>query len=347
MLSSPRNTDQSHPTMIRLLCLFLALYLSVTPGLAGDVIGVRSVDAAGAPGRPLALTVWYPAGMGGRREEIGANAVFAGTSARRDAPVADGTYPLVVLSHGGLRSAADSGSWLSARLAKQGFLVVEVNGPRPRRADRALDEIWRRPEDLSRALDLIVSVPAWASHIDRSRIAVVGYALGATAAIALSGGKFETSAFVQTCDGSESGPDCAWFTSQGVSLTSVSKEDLERARRDPRITAAVAVSPEYVDVFAPKSLAVLGNPLLLVTLGNRDTPPNMPEAPRRISRIVIPNASISDGFPRCTTAGEAILTEDGGDPALCRRGPVTRAEVHRMIAAEIGSFLTRTVSNRD
>jgi predicted dienelactone hydrolase len=79
--------------------------------------------------RPLSLSIWYPS------EEqptgtIGGNPVFEGASAVPDAPFPEDAFPLVVLSHGGLRSATDSGAWLSSSIARAGYVVVEVNAPR-------------------------------------------------------------------------------------------------------------------------------------------------------------------------------------------------------------------------
>jgi hypothetical protein len=66
-------------------------------------------------GEMLDATVWYPAAAGARAVLVGDNSGFQGAPARQDAPVADSSFPLVLLAHGGLRSAADSGAWIAAR----------------------------------------------------------------------------------------------------------------------------------------------------------------------------------------------------------------------------------------
>lgn len=290
--------------------------------------------------RPLSLSVWYPAQAGGTLEDIGRNAVFTGSSAFRDAPVSDRVSPLIIVSHGGLRSANESGAWVSARLAKAGFVVVEVNAPRPRRADEAVNEVWRRPEDVSRALDTILDDPTWSSVVDESRISVVGYALGGTAALALVGGEFESGAFAQTCDTVGKGPDCAWFAAQNVSLASVEKEALERSHRDPRIRAAVAIDPEYPNSFLSESLETLDGSLLVIDLGGDNSlwPDNtMANGPR----VQIPNATSYDGFSICTEQGKAILVDDGGNPDLCGTGATNRDRVQQEIANQINVFLAQ------
>ncbi|MFW2541248.1 hypothetical protein ACN2XU_01305 [Primorskyibacter sp. 2E107] len=93
------------------------------------------------------------------------------TPAVRNAPPPAQPLPLIVPSHGGLRSAVDSGAWLDAALAEAGGLVVEVNAPRPRDASQATAEIWQGPTDISRTLDSLLGSADWAGRIDPGRIA--------------------------------------------------------------------------------------------------------------------------------------------------------------------------------
>ncbi len=138
------------------LSLSLALIMAATPGLAQTAAGFASLRDSSVTGRPLSLSIWYPS-QERASGSVGGNAVFEGAPAAADAPVPDGPFPLVVVSHGGLRSASDTGAWLSASMARAGHVVVEVNAPRPDDAAAALDEIWRRPEDIRRALDLVLA----------------------------------------------------------------------------------------------------------------------------------------------------------------------------------------------
>lgn len=305
-----------------------------TPCFADPEVGVLSMDVTtDETDRPLSLSIWYPAldpAPAGTSESVGANAVFVGASAARGAPVPDGPFPVVLLSHGGLRSAADTGAWLGRSLAEAGFVAVEVNGPRPDRAEDAVDEIWRRPDDLSRALDALLSDPAWSDRIDTDRVSVVGFALGGTAAIALAGGGMVPDAYAGACDAG-AGPDCAWYRASNVSLASVADAAIEQPRRDPRIGAAVAIAPEYLDVFSTKSLSDTAAPVLVVALG-REMPGGLPQVP-------IPGATVADGFSLCTPAGPAILAEEEGDPELCGASPEQRQRAHDAIADQSISFL--------
>jgi len=317
----------------------LVALLVATPCLADSPVGVRRLAAdSGDDPRHLSLSVWYPAEGGGTVEEVGGNAVFVGQPAYRDAAMALGDYPLVLLSHGGLRSATDTGAWLSGRLAEKGFVVVEVNGPRPDSAAGAVDEIWRRPRDVSRALDRVLQDPALSAMVDPARIAVAGHALGGTAALALGGGRFDADAFVSACAAETEGPDCGWFRAQGVSLADVDQEMLEHGHRDTRISAAIAIDPEYAGVFLTPSLTGLGTDIRVIWLSAPDHPQftdaGLPQA-------VIETATGYDAFALCTSKGKYILADDGGDASICDADAAERPRIHDEIAERLSATLGR------
>lgn len=318
------------------LGLSLALALMATPCLAASAPGVASLSDPSGQERPLALSIWYPSDEPASGA-VGGTAVFTGTSAALKAPLPARPLPLVMVSHGGLRSAADSGAWLSASLAQAGFLVVEVNAPRPDTAARALDEVWRRPQDIRRALDLMLADGVWSRQIDRSRISVVGFALGATAALSVAGAEIDGERYVQSCAaaGGIGGPDCQWYAAQGISLTQTNMERLAQPMRDQRVTAAVAVDPEYLAAFqaAPADVGTL-----LLSLGTGEA---VPGSGRFARSAVLSGASVFDIFATCTAAGPDLLREEEGDASLCGASPDARAIAHREISEAILSFLTR------
>ncbi len=97
---------------------------SATPDTS---VGVSSLKV-NVPERiqELTVTLWYPAG---ESVKIGENAVFEGVSARRDASIAEETFPVVLISHGGLRAAPNLASWIGADLAAKGFVAAVVESP--------------------------------------------------------------------------------------------------------------------------------------------------------------------------------------------------------------------------
>lgn len=313
----------------------VALVAMAAPCFADPAPGVASLVDASDAARPLELTIWYPSDSEAN-DEIGGNAVFSGASAAPNAPVPAGRLHLVVMSHGGLRSAADSGAWLGASLARVGFMAVEFNAPRPNNAATAVNEIWRRPRDISRAVDLILGDPAWARHVDQDRMSVLGFALGGTAALSVAGAAIDPELYLQSCStGGPGAPDCGWYAAQNVALDQVDRRELARSGRDPRFGSAVALAPEYLAAFEGSAIPA-AVPTLMIRL---DKDMSRSDEGDGVRTVLIPEASRFDAFPVCTEAGPRILLEEGGDPALCGASSEIRTQVHDEIAGTIASFL--------
>ncbi len=99
----------------------------------------------------------------------------------RDAAVLEGTYELVMLSHG------SGGSYFGHHdtalfLAQHGFIVVSILHPRNNyedNADARTPANWiNRPRHISATLDAMLKDPEFASHIDSKAIAVIGHSAG-------------------------------------------------------------------------------------------------------------------------------------------------------------------------
>lgn len=312
----------------------LALILAATPCLAETTAGVSHLRDTAVDERALSLSIWYPSN-GQASGAIGGNPVFEGTLAAPDAPFPEGAFPLVVVSHGGLRSATDSGAWLSASIARAGYVVVEVNAPRPDNAVLALNEIWRRPQDIRRTIDLMLADETWGPRIDGSRVSIAGFALGATAALSVAGVEMDAERYMRSCaaDSAKEAPDCGWYAAQGVELSETNSEGLAGLARDPRITSVIAINPEY--------LAALGTPpadvsMLRITLGN---PVGTSDGNQIAQAVAIPGAAIFDAFAVCTAAGPDILIEEDGDSSLCGASTEARQSIHKEISEAIISFL--------
>lgn len=313
-----------------------ALLAPALPGRAAAAPGVARLAGPAGQARPLSLSIWYPSAAAATGR-FGGTAVFDGTAVAADAPVPEGMRPLVLISHGGLRSASNSGAWLGVALAEAGMLVAEVNAPRPETAGQAVNEIWQRPRDIRRALDMILQDPAWAARVDPGRIAVVGFALGGTAALSVSGAGLDADAYARACDGPPraEAPDCGWYAARGANLGQVDRSGIAAAGRVPQITAAVALEPEYRSAFRVPAGAA-GVPTLLLVLGApQPVPPGLAQA----GSAAIPGATAADAFPACTEAGPRILRAEGEDPALCGASREARAAVHAAIAGRIRAFL--------
>lgn len=333
------------------VAIFFFVTFVGTPAKADGPVGVRSLSVD-APERAQAVTatVWYPAGEGGQPVNIGGNAVFEGVAGRQDARIADGTFPVVLISLGGLRAAPNLAGWIAADLAAQGFIAVVVPPARlgPKEAKAAIDEIWKRPMDLSAALSALEISEKWKSHVDLEKTAALGFFLGGTAVLSLAGVDLDADRFIQTCDEAGSGMDCAWFASSGVYLRDSNLARLSRSKRDPRLKAVIAVDPELSTSLAVDRLAAVAIPVEVINLGQPGSiaagldASTLATFASQIGYTTVPNATQFSAFSICTAKGAAILAEDGGNEAICNSDlDVGRGHIHAELAALIAGLLRR------
>jgi predicted dienelactone hydrolase len=108
------------------------------------------------------------------------------------APVAEGRFPLVVVSHG------NGGSHLLYRtvglhLARHGYVVVSPEHPGNNRNDNSLEgtleNLIRRPRHVRLTIDAAASDPELGAHVQPDNVAILGHSMGTYTALAVAGGE--------------------------------------------------------------------------------------------------------------------------------------------------------------
>ncbi|MEF2070974.1 alpha/beta hydrolase family protein [Consotaella aegiceratis] len=330
----------------------LLLMLAGSTGVLADPLAGYDRIAVEAPHRARLVdaSIWYPAATATYRVPIGENLVFKGTDGLVGAGIADGKFPLVLLSHGS-GGNMDGLSWLSSALALKGALVLGVNHPgstsgdsSPRRSLR----LGERAADLSRALDQILTDPDFGPHIDHSRIAVLGFSLGGTTALNLAGARFDPAGFRDYCARLHNdAADCAFFVKGGVDFDHL-PDDFAAAAGDPRITSTIAVDPGMTGTITPESLAAMTQPILLINLGDEHRWPAI-DVSAAGSGLVdhLPNATYDVVQPaihftflaECKPQAAALLEEEHDDPVCTDPAGADRAEIHKEIITDVAGFL--------
>ncbi|MCB9596133.1 MAG: prolyl oligopeptidase family serine peptidase [Sandaracinaceae bacterium] len=149
-------------------------------GVLVEVWYPADASAAGTPVETYDMRDALPEAM---RDQIPADAPTQFTTlAHRDAPNADGVFPLVFFSHG-LGGFRQQSSFLTAHLATWGFVVAA-----PEHAERNLAAVLANESlsdeaipQIQAALEALRSDP----HVDASRVAVMGHSAGGGAVAAL------------------------------------------------------------------------------------------------------------------------------------------------------------------
>jgi predicted dienelactone hydrolase len=108
-----------------------------------------------------------------------------------DAPVAEGRFPLVVVSHG------NSGSHLlyrglSTHLAQNGYIVALPEHPGNNRNNNELEgtqeNLENRPRHVRLTMDAVASDPELGPRVRPDTAAIIGHSIGGYTALALAGG---------------------------------------------------------------------------------------------------------------------------------------------------------------
>ena len=334
------------------LALALLVATSALPAAADDAVGVRSFEVpAPSRGAPLSVTAWYPAAAGGTPVLVGDSRLFRGTASMMDAPVADGRYPLVLISHGSGGSIGTLG-WIASHLAAAGFIVVGPDHPGTTTGNSTPADtirLWQRPADLSAVLTALLADPMWRAHIDGSRIGAMGFSLGGYTVLAIAGARVEREAYARYCESNPTMPDCVWFASGDVDMRAVDRDAFEGSNRDPRVNAVVAIDPSVVHAFTPQSLGEIAVPIHLINL---ESPGSIWWDAVRADALArtIPNASHAlvpaahlSFLAECQPDARQFLEEVGETDPLCDdRGGRTRAEIHARLATLIESAFRRS-----
>ncbi|MEM1360744.1 MAG: dienelactone hydrolase [Pseudomonadota bacterium] len=307
----------------------------------------------------LDVTLWYPAEAGGAPVELGGNIFFEGTPAFQDAPMADGRFPLILLSHGaGLAGRAEAMSWIAGPLAAKGFVVAGPTHPRNTGPDRSAEEtmkLWLRPSDLSAVLDQIESDPALSAQVELSKTGVLGLSMGGNSALSLVGAQIDPERLAGYCDAPEPiNSLCAWVQATGADLHQFDKEAAGRDSSDARVSYAVAIDPALVDVLAADSFARVDVPVTLINLGfPEDLDPSLNAAPIAAAipsarYEVIEDASHYSMFGLCKPAAAAIAQEEGIEDPICENGPSrSRAEIHADLIARVAAHIEAALQSVD
>jgi predicted dienelactone hydrolase len=337
---------------MKAVTLAAALLSAAAAANAADVGYDRMDVTAAHRAAPVAASVWYPAGARTYRGLIGDNAVFRGAPAFVGAAVAEGRFPLVLLSHGS-GGNMDNLGWLSAALAAEGVMVLAVNHPGSTSGDsspRRSADLAARAADLSAALDALLADPAFGPRVDASRITTLGFSLGGATALALGGLRFDPAAYPAYCARlGAAAVDCAFFAKGGVAPNSM-PASWNSDMADPRVTAVIAADPGFTFTATPGSAAAMNLPVLLVSLGAEDLFPaadvsaagsSLAEALPDARHAVIAPAHHFSFLGLCKPEGAAILREEEDDPVCDEPAGGDRAAVHAAVVAEALAFLRR------
>ncbi|NSX54044.1 alpha/beta hydrolase family protein [Parasulfitobacter algicola] len=219
--------------------------------------------------RPLKLEIWYPATPDATGDTAlraflrdGKTQVELQGKAHRNAVKSDGTFPLIIISHGypGNRFLL---SHLAENIASKGYVVVSIDHTdstyRTKAAfgstlvNRSLDQIFTLNEidRLSTDDDSFLN-----GLVDASNTALIGYSMGGYGAVITMGGGV-----------TQKSVDYEWGGPHGTLAVHKSGSDSHNALTDARIKTAIAFAPWGMnrDFWDADTLKDITSPMLFVS----------------------------------------------------------------------------------
>ena len=288
------------------------------------------------------VAIWYPRGAGGTPTVYAKNPVFRGVEAFDDAEPAEGTFPVVLFSHG-MGGTDRAQAWLASALADKGAIVVMVNHPGSTWGDHDMARgvrHWTRAEDLSRALDMLTDDPDLGPHLDMTRVMAAGFSYGGWTALSLGGMTGNLDGIVAACTAHfETMEACDILLSDKVGMQRQDPALWNATYADPRVTSVVAIDPGFVWGLETANVTGLVPGAVLIGLGDPETQMLATDTTQSGLAALIPGARflhLAPAFhftamPICQPAGPAILEEEKDDP-VCTDPPGTdREKVHAAI----------------
>lgn len=235
-----------------------------------DVVNTGAEGAVARYDRPLTVEVWYPAtagtAPGGRYETVlrdGETVVTLHGRAVRDAGVADGSFPLVIVSHG-----YPGNRWLMSPLAEniasKGYVVASIDHTDSTYSDQAAfgATLVNRPWDQRFVIDQMAALEDDLGGITNTQTAaVVGYSMGGYGALIYAGAGV-----------TQASTAYSWGAPQGLLERNMMGTDSHAALADDRVKAFVAFGPwgNNTGFWDAAGLAGIDAPLMLIAGGVDD-----------------------------------------------------------------------------
>lgn len=327
--------------------------LIATHAGAADLPGYDRLSVqANHQAAPIAGTIWYPSASQTYSTMIGANPAFKGVKAMLGSVPAEGSHPLVLISHGS-GGNMDNLGWLATGLVQQGAIVAGVNHPGSTSGDsspRRSIQHWTRAMDATAALDSVLAHPDFGPLIDQSRIYMLGFSFGGFTAMSLAGAQVDLATYTDYCDQPPADAmDCIFFAKGGVKFDQIAAADFNQSLKDDRIAKTVAIDPGLGMAYTSDSLAAIDHPVFFLNLGKTEDlvfPINVGEQGHNLTAKIngatydqVEGANHFTFLGECTPDAPKLLEAESEDPICTDPEGVDRAKAHDEILTKVSGFL--------
>ena len=312
----------------------------------GFYVGYKKIDVeVKATGEQFPVALVYPSNTPSKQVKFGPFEMELSIGGK----IADGKFPLVIISHGSGGTNLGHRS-IAFALVKKGFVVGmplhPKNNFKNNEAEGSVENWKNRPQHISASIDAILSNQNISKNLDIDKIAVVGHSAGGYAALAVSGGIADTTHIIDLClsNSQINEPFCGL-----VKENKTEKVKIENSH-DQRIKAIVLMAPVGILFNSSNSLNMVDIPALLIR-AEKDAELIEPYHAEVIAKnyknrelltyCTVPNAghySFITPFPESIKSELGVVAEDpdGFD----------RDTFHELLSSDIVNFLDHALNSK-
>ncbi len=265
---------------------------------------------------------------------LGKHKLFISQNVALNGKIKKDKYPLIILNHGGLRSAPNQINWLAKSLVKEGFVVLVTRSNINKKL--VLYEPWLRANDIFISL-LDLKLSSFKDNIDFNRVYSVGFLLGATSLLLSNSAKIDLDAYKKVCERNES-LDCKWYEKNKIELNSLNRNFIEKLNYTIPIKKAIFFDVELSKLFDKKTLKNINTKFLFINLSDMKLLNNS-HFQSFYNYSKIENANVFSSFSLCTQKGELILKGTRKNKNLCFDKSEERKLAHKIILNKIIEYL--------
>ena len=329
--------------ILKVIALALALGTLTGPADAQDRFKVGLVDTTttdSVDGVKMYGLVAYPTKETGEPTQI---ALFTMEGVRR-APITPGRYPLIIFSHNAGGSRLDQHDSMTA-LTRAGFITAAIEHPRDNYRDQSGGgtdrQLIGRSHHIKAFIDGLLADPMLGPAIDKTRIGIVGFALGGYTALLTIGAKPN---FARIADYAKAVPNDAVVPILTAPAAQRRRPGFEVVA-DPRVRAAYIMSPMLGFLFDQKGLANIKAPLRLYRAGKDEVltePYNIDNILKNLPKP--PELAVAEGMGHFIFFSPCSADLAYWLPWMCKDAAgIDRVAFHEKLNADIVDFFRRSL----
>ncbi len=263
---------------------------------------------------------------------LGKHKLFIPETVALNGKVKKNKYPLILLSHGGLKSARNQINWLAKSLAKNGFIVLLTRSNFD--IKQVLYEPWLRANDMLISFEKIKKNSRFKEYIDLKKVYSVGFLLGSTSSMLLSSVNLDSSSYKNQCKENQS-LDCNWYKKNNIDLSSFNEVLTKKIKTKIAIKKAILFDVELSKLFHKSSILSSSTKFYFVNLSKMKLLDNSHLKSLSSLYSKINQANVFSSFSLCTKKGKILLKGSKNEPEPCFESEKSKSVIHKMIIDKI------------